>query len=471
MNNKRKSRTPSCQTPKKAKTMSKENKLFAASVALQLEAAGLKQGRIYDILNASGYTGSRRSLRRHVANVNQRGTPFKETNNAGPPKALSELQEHLLCGFILHNNIEQKKVTRTAVYEFVTETLGVQCTLRTVGNYIDKNGFSLKKLQAKPGNAVRPHYELVDMYSQFIKTLRRDAATKGLLGAIDFTYTSHRNVTERGYSPKGMIIRTLTNTLTTFLGWKHATFKKNLSKYTNCIATLVTSDGVNHYPAMLFSHNPAFSGVNTGTAASKRKKAKLIDTAKRYGIELNRICYIDNTHTKYCKESYTITNMVMEHYRPHHIDIMFSDQGNAFKTGDDTIIGDLHHYRYYQFPPAVHQFLSVNDNNLHGAAKKVWRQKIQDFSDDVEASLCLLACLDAVKREAIKAWWCRNMFLDGRSLSDEAISRIIKGPDPKRQEYYASCVIEYRKEILKEKIDPTRAVESMMGDLDGTYWE
>lgn len=182
---------------------------------------------------------------------------------------------------------------------------------------------------------------------------------------------------------------------------------------------------------MLFTHNPAFSGVAGHSAASKKKKKHLLECAQKYGVDTSRICYIKNNRTKYCKESHIITNMVMEHYRPTDLKVIFSDCGAAFKIGDDSIIGDLHHYNYYQFPPAVHQFLSVNDNNLHGAAKRVWRQKISDFSDDVEASLCLMGCSDQVKSNTIRAWWQRNLFLGQQSLSDDAISRIIKGPDPK----------------------------------------
>ena len=46
------------------------------------------------------------------------------------------------------------------------------------------------------------------------------------------------------------------------------------------------------------------------------------------------------------------------------------------------------------YSAAVHQYLSPNDNRLHGTAKQSWKSNVDDFSNDVNATLYLMLCLD-----------------------------------------------------------------------------
>ena len=61
-----------------------------------------------------------------------------------------------------------------------------------------------------------------------------------------------------------------------------------------------------------------------------------------------------------------------------------SDNGNVFTTNGRDVLKDAG-YKRFTSPSAIHQFVSVNDNKLHGAAKAEWRSNRLDFSDDVDS--------------------------------------------------------------------------------------
>merc|ERR1711916_347144 len=100
-------------------------------------------------------------------------------------------------------------------------------------------------------------------------------------------------------------------------------------------------------------------------------------------------------------------------------DVVFlSDNGNAFRDGDESFIEKHGLGKHVFYPACVHQYLSPNDNRLHGVAKAKWRGMFSDFDDDVACSVGLMKCLDDVSQETIRSWWERNLFLAGGRLRD-----------------------------------------------------
>ena len=82
------------------------------------------------------------------------------------------------------------------------------------------------------------------------------------------------------------------------------------------------------------------------------------------------------------------------------------------------------------YPTAVHQYLSPNDNRLHGTAKQSWRASGVDFTDDVSASLSLLNLLDVDLQTHGKTWFSRNIL----KLTKDSARDIITGRSGKKNE-------------------------------------
>src|SRR5580704_9711337 len=125
-----------------------------------------------------------------------------------------------------------------------------------------------------------------------------------------------------------------------------------------------------------------------------------------------------------------------------------SDCGSAFGSG---VLEALGFSRHAQYPPAVHQYLSPNDNNLHGAAKQLWRQSGVDFRDDVSSSLLLLKLLDEQTVAHSRSWFDRNML----NLTKDGAARLISGGG------------ERVSDLSRERL---RAYRVFVGE-DGSYWE
>ena len=125
------------------------------------------------------------------------------------------------------------------------------------------------------------------------------------------------------------------------------------------------------------------------------------------------------------------------------------------------------------YPAAVHQYLSPNDNKLHGAAKSKWRSMFTAFDNDIEGSIALLNCLDSVSSDSIRSWWMRNLFLANGMVRDEQIRKNIFDAQSKWTGIHEACINEYDTWSAHETRvstgkggSPSRANSG----LDGPYW-
>ncbi|MEI7892455.1 MAG: hypothetical protein WCI05_05160 [Myxococcales bacterium] len=94
------------------------------------------------------------------------------------------------------------------------------------------------------------------------------------------------------------------------------------------------------------------------------------------------------------------------------------------------MLEELGFEQHAAYPPAVHHYLSPNDNCLHGSAKQRWRTSGVDFRDDVASSLQLLNHLDGDLRDGGKDWWARNML----KLTHETVEELIAQTAKRRAE-------------------------------------
>jgi hypothetical protein len=92
------------------------------------------------------------------------------------------------------------------------------------------------------------------------------------------------------------------------------------------------------------------------------------------------------------------------------------------------------------YPAPVHQYLSPNDNRLHGAAKARWRNSRVDFKNDVESSLMLLHDLDVDLTEYGETWFKRNIL----ELNSRSARELIRGRSGERAQVDADRLLAYR---------------------------
>ena len=193
---------------------------------------------------------------------------------------------------------------------------------------------------------------------------------------------------------------------------------------------------------MLFTKNPKFRLDRNSTKKRDADEVHLRDMLKRYKIDFDRIRYVGGKGDKgvYVSESSELVRKFFEHYDFVEDCHVLSDNGSAF-SDDLTEFGFARHER---FPAPVHQWLSPNDNRLHGEAKAQWRAGTCDFSDDVAATLSLMHKLDWVDSAHIRKWFDRNLMLSERNITSEAMRKVFGKDVQKHSDWHNECLREFR---------------------------
>jgi hypothetical protein len=196
--------------------------------------------------------------------------------------------------------------------------------------------------------------------------------------------------------------------------------------YSNCIVTGVWSDGYNWTPSILFTHNPIFDRRRNPTFAHLLNMEYLDDLLKEYNISPYRIQYIESSR-KFTSESPEIVEKFFSIYNNIGHTIILTDCGNAFKRGTTDILTEIGFEQHITYPAPVHQYMSPNDNSLHGAAKATWRKSITDGKDDIGNSLFLLCLLDFYITLHSEKWFRRNFFLGQPKVAKADVNLHING--------------------------------------------
>jgi hypothetical protein len=216
-----------------------------------------------------------------------------------------------------------------------------------------------------------------------------------------------------------------------------------ISRYTNTIITIVCATGLRKgiFP-ILFTHNPEFhkDRKKTKMAGSIRneKLKYLEDRMKFYGIEDRQIIFVgEGKHfagekAEYGKKALSIWELEKNA-------IFLHDEGNSFKQGNDSVFANRPGDFEVSYPSAVHQFISPNDNNLHGVAKVKWRNAGLDFEDDINSTLNLMWQLEQVPGLSIREWWIRNFFVQSGWPTKEDYFRLIRSGTKEMSELHQLC--------------------------------
>jgi hypothetical protein len=331
---------------------------------------------------------------------------------------------------VLDRNESNVEVHLDTAQAFVRDRLNVDTTRQSISNYLHGEGFSSKVTQHKTGGFKLDTASLCRLALDWLQTTSLNVP-RSKLCSIDFAFTGHRKDLRSSWSP---------------VGGAQPKSGTAVSTYTNCIITCVWADGKNRTPAMLFTYDQRFRRDRSPTEKRRAVVAYLNEALMHYKIDAERIVYVGKEkgeNRKFVAENADLVRRFFATYGVGRDCTVLSDNGNSFKDDGVDIFDGLGVEQHRCYPAAVHQYLSPNDNRLHGAAKKAWMESPVDFSDDVLACCCLLNLLDWCNKD-VRKWFDANLQLKEKEPTLEKIEALIKGERVSESEYFRECLREYR---------------------------
>lgn len=409
--------------------LSTDQRDLVARLVGPLEMRGISRSVFRDVLVDAGIIVPKSSLDRWVRAHAVRGRVFTAEKASGATPLLDDEQCEIAAGWVLSQNDSNQVVSLASFAKFCASAFGVELAQTTAHDYLHSLGFSSKVSQTRTSGFTVDVDALAKMMFEWKRQRQRARDLKGLLASVDFTFTGHRTDRRVTYAPAG-----------------GAPPKSNtaIARFTNCIVTVVWSDGVNRTPPALFTFNGKFRLDRVGRQTWIQEREKLVNALVRFGIDAKRILYIGaekNETRLYASESAELLRRFFALYQLPPNVVVFSDNGKSFFPGGVTALESLGFAKHVSYPAPVHQHLSPNDNRLHGTAKARWRNRGVDFEDDVESSLLLLSHLD-VELAAHGAMWFRRNILD---LTAKSARELIRGRSGNRAQVDDDRLYAYRR--------------------------
>ena len=381
-------------------------------------------------MNQAGYKFSESQLDRWVARINAGEVAVSASKATGASARLTREQRDIAAGWVLSKNLHGIPVHLSDYSNFCNEQLEQILSKQTASRYLAEDGFSYRTMQNKAKGFI------VDVQSQrrqlwdWVQDKRKEGTfdvNRSFLASIDFTFTGHRTERSSGFASQG---------------GSQPMLSASVSPYTNCIVTVVWADGINRMPPMLFTYNPEFRRDRNTTARRATLVQHFDDCLKEMGIDVNRIVYVGKEKGEsrtYVTESSALLKIFFKHYKVPKQAVILSDLGNSFVDQGKSVLLDFGFQKHVCYPAAVHQYLSPNDNRLHGTAKKVWRESNIDYKDDVRSSIFLLHCLDNDIQTHSMMWFDRNMI----QLKEPEVEELIGSAGSRFSKMHKSCLRKY----------------------------
>ena len=239
--------------PKEAANIPDETKTAIAALYITQHALGIKRNIFVSHWAASGFFFSERQLDRWVAAYKSCGTAISTTKLTGPEVKLSRGQRDICAGYVLHC-IDTGKIVHLETYcSFVADQFAIIIHPMTASNYLNEDGFSYRVIHKKTSGFTVDIEKIRKAFWKWRQSQNFDMPLEHL-GSMDFTYTGHRTERASGFGVRG---------------GAQPMQSSSISKYTNCIITLIWAHGINKTASMLFTYNPAF---RTDRNPTKRRK-------------------------------------------------------------------------------------------------------------------------------------------------------------------------------------------------------
>ena len=391
--------------------LSPDAREMIARVAGPLAERGVNLSDLRAALEEAGYEVPKRSVHRWVHDLAETGNVFTSEKASGAAPLLDRQQCEIAAGFVLVQNDKHKPVSVASFQRFCKQPLGVALSHGSALNYLHNAGFSSRVARTKTSGFQIDILTLSTMALEWREARQRAGDLRGLMASVDFTFTGHHTDRRVSFAPRG---------------GAQPKSHMAIAQHTNGIVTVVWSDGKNRTPPVLFTFNGKFRRDRVGRELWIEQKRWQDECLQDFDVEPWRVVYIgkDKNETRlYASESAELLQRFFERYELPDDVVVFSDNGKSLFPGGVSALVPLGFTKHVAYPAPVHQYLSPNDNRLHGTAKRSWRESGVDFKDDVQSSLLLLNHLDADISKHGAEWFRRNI----KALTKKTALELISG--------------------------------------------
>lgn len=365
---------------------------------LKFENSGMKRSEIFTTLVNMGYDKAQKTLDRHVRDYKANGSALLEEKKAGRMPKLDDDQLEDVHEWILDQNEHNNPFKRDDIQKFIYETWSIQVTPQYVSLLLARLGHTLRTCQTKTSGFKKLNSVLREEYWAFILALKSEnklAIPASNIHSIDVTYTKKPVQKVTTFAPRG--------------GPKPKSSKK-VKLYTNAIVTMINASGKNVTPCVLFTFDPRM-GPGTNGPVGKAKREHFMRMLAKFGIAEDRIIYKKSLKHLYaeCPDMY---ELFLKRYKAQGVlgraDLFLHDGGRAFKRKKVSIFDSLKLGNHVTYPADVHQYLSPNDNKLHGCKAK-WAAEYYKFEDEISPSLRLMQLIDLETTKHSKKYFGNNL--------------------------------------------------------------
>lgn len=453
-------RTRVIPNEEKMEKLSVQTKTVLYQLYAQQHTSGVSQKSFLADLAAIGHPVPKRTFQQWGHNIKAQGSAESLAKAAGRPTSLDDKQLLILSGFIFLSNDKGEEVHLLDFVKKTKDVFDVDISSATASRYLEAWGFSSKVVQRKQGVLKQDRQVLAKMMWQWVQQHQIPATfarRRSLLCSVDFTYTGHRSDRRTSFA---------------YAGECQPATAQSIARFTNCILTCLWADGKNRTPCLLFTYNPQFRLDRPATPRRSDQKQYFLDKCTEHKVSSKRVIFLGKSKGEtrtYVAETGDLVRKFFAKYGINEDVVVLSDNGNAFFDGQQSIIESLGFKQHLCYPAAVHQWLSPNDNRLHGSAKARWRSPAArvDFSDDVDSCMTLMRFLDLETAKNSRSWFNTNMMKATQSTTE----RLITGATSTSSKYRKQAIREWqRSQGIDPRNDLSDKPKELRDELDGDFY-
>ena len=429
------------------------------TVVARLYQAWLQRGEsmsdFLSFLSEAGYELPERTLMNWSRGLREDGVALSGGEKRGRKQLVTEEEKRWISGFTFDRQQTNQKTILADLEQFCRDELEKDMSHPTLSRLMAELGFASRKMQVKTSGFQVDMDSATDLSYEWLQKNHKDFK-RHKLWSVDCFFTGHRTDTHSSFVVSG---------------GPPANFSAGFCSYTALGVTCVCADG-RYYESIVYSANPIFNRNVNPTARRLKIWAEVDAVFKKWGVAANRVTFVTQEEMKGkngkgTKKSIVPahTDRIRDYFSRYVIEddcIILSDGGDEF-----TCLAERGFSKHIHYPGPVHQWLSPNDNRLHGTAKQRWRKSGVDFKNDAEALASLLYFMDDETKNAEK-WFDANLQVDQPSVTRERVESIIRGKKHSKNRYYVDARKEY---LFKFRLDPRGEYDDRLpDDLDGLYW-
>lgn len=380
-----------------------------ADMYLNLRAGGLTRAGAYASLLKMKYDRRLKTLELHVRTLKATGSALLEKKKVGGKPSLDESQKQKITEWVLEKNSKNEDFGLKHVQKFIFDTWGIHVVIQTCSNIMHELRFTQKTCQTKTPGHILTDKELGEQYMAFIAEMKdkhKFFTEPENIRSIDVTYTKRPTEKTQTWSPEG--------------SGKMKSSKK-VKLYTDAIVTMISADGMNHTPCILYTHNPKMAPTQKSTKRGREIRDAFDQDLKRFEITEDRIVYMQDKKN-YCPETPDVYESFLKRYNVPCDMLILHDGGKAFKRKKVSIFDLLGYHNHVEYPSDVHQYMSPNDNKLHGC-KARWSVEYAQLKDGVATSLRLMQLIDLDTTKNARKYFQNNLL----SVKKSNLERVMRG--------------------------------------------